>query len=99
MNSLLSVCILLFLLKKEKEKFTSCPGFELNTATLLGSLLGLIKCIACLGKKFFQASVEPLCRPAVVSIYPSRLVCFRPSMTQLVNRRLSPLEFVRRILT
>src|SRR6218665_1790654 len=38
---ILSVCILLFLFKKEKEKFTSCPGFELNTATLLGSLLCL----------------------------------------------------------
>src|SRR6218665_3368731 len=64
-----------------------------------GLLVWLIKWIACLGKKFFQASVEHLCRSTVVSIYHSRFVCFRPSMTLLVNRRLSPLEFVRRILT
>src|SRR6218665_3346242 len=46
-------------------------------------------------EKFFQASVEHLCRSTVVSIYHPRFVCFRSSMTPLVNRRLPPLEFVR----
>ena len=50
-------------------------------------------------EKFFQAPVEYRCRSTVVSIYHSRLVCFRPSMTSFVNRCLPPLEFVRIIQT